>query len=74
MCYCGLKSNKRICKYALITPLLAYIFVKRNVRKKGVVALQFLLQSQGGTGEFMYKALILGNKQLLSNMIDREAS
>ena len=29
---------------------------------------------QGGTGEFIYKALILGNKQLLSNMIDHEAT
>ena len=38
-----------------------------------MVAVHFLLQSQGGTGEFMYKALILGNKLLLSNMIDREA-
>ena len=29
---------------------------------------------QGGTGEFIYKASILGNKQLLSNMIDCEAT
>ena len=42
--------------------------------RKGVVAVHFLLQSQGDTGEFMYKASILGNKQLLSNMIDREAT
>ena len=35
MCYCGLESTKRICKYVLIMPLLAYIFVKRNVRKNG---------------------------------------
>ena len=39
--------------------------------KRGVVAVHVLLQSQGATGEFMYKALILGNKQFLSNMIDR---
>ena len=39
-----------------------------------MVAVHFLLQSQGGTGEFMYKASILGNKLLLSNMIDREAT
>ena len=39
-----------------------------------MVAVHFLLQSQGGTGEFMYKASILGIKQLLSNMIDREAT
>ena len=36
--------------------------------------MHFLLQSQGGTGEFMYKASILGNKLLLSNMIDGEAT
>ena len=29
---------------------------------------------QGGKGKFIYKALILGNKQLLSNMIDCEAT
>ena len=29
---------------------------------------------QGSTGGFIYKALILGNIQLLSNMIDREAT
>ena len=34
-CYFGLKSSRRICKHALITHLLAYIFVKRKVRKKG---------------------------------------
>ena len=34
MCYCGLKSSRRICKYALIMSLLAYIFVKRSVCKK----------------------------------------
>ena len=33
----------------------------------------FVLKSEGNTDEFMYKAVILGNKQLLSNMIDREA-
>ena len=36
--------------------------------------MHFLLQSQGSTGEFMYKALILGNKLLLSNMTDHEAT
>ena len=35
MYYCGLKSSKRICKYALIASLLVFIFVKRNVHKKG---------------------------------------
>ena len=40
----------------------------------GVVFVHFLLQSQGGTGEFMYKASILGIKLFLSNMTDREAT
>ena len=78
MCYCGLKPRKRICKYALITPLLAHIFVKRNVRKKGrgCCALIFFCNYnyQGGTGEFIYKASIIGNTQLLSHTIDREAT
>ena len=39
-----------------------------------MVAVHFFLQSQVGTDEFMHKASILGNKQLLSNMIDREAT
>ena len=43
-------------------------------KRRGVFAVQFLLQSQGGTGEIMYRASILGNKQLLSNMIGREAT
>ena len=34
MCCCALKLRKRIYKYGLITPLLAYIFVKRNMHKK----------------------------------------
>ena len=54
--------------------LLAYFCVQKNVHKRGVVAVHFLLQSQGGTGEFMYKASILSIKQLLSNMIDCEAT
>ena len=42
--------------------------------RRDVVAVHFLLLSQRGTGELMYKASILGNKQLLSNMIDWEAT
>ena len=68
MCYCGPKLSRIICKYVLITPLLAYIFVKRNIWKRGVVIAHF--HPQGGTGKFIYKASILNNKQLLSNMID----
>ena len=52
-------------------PIFLY---KETYARRSVVAVHFLLQSQGGTGEFMYKALILGNKQLLSNIIDHEAS
>ena len=71
-CYCGLKLTNKVCKYALIMPLLAYIFVeKKTYARRGVTAVHFLLQ--GGTGEFMYKTSRLGNKQL-SNMIDREAT
>ena len=76
VCYCGLKSSKRICKYALIMPLLAYIFVKRNMQE-GVWLLCIFFHNhnyQIDTGEFIYKALILGNKQLISNMIDCEAT
>ena len=43
-------------------PLLAYIFVKRNVCNKGRGSCAFSSASQGGTGEFMYNALMLGNK------------
>ena len=74
LCYCGLKSRKSICKYALIMPLLAYTFVKETFTRRGMVAVHFLLQSQGGTSELMNKSLILSNKQLLSNMIDCEAT
>ena len=42
--------------------------------RRSVVAVHFLWQLQGGTGEFMYKASILGNKLLLSNMTDRKAT
>ena len=42
--------------------------------QEGVVAVHFFLQSQRGTGEFMYKASILGNKQLHSNMIECKAT
>ena len=34
--------------------------------------MHFLLQSQGGTGEFMYKASILGNKHLSIQSICHE--
>ena len=72
-CYYGLKSRRRICKYALITSLLAYIFVKRNVRKKGHGHCIFF-QNHNYHREFVYKALILDNKQLLSNLIDHKAT
>ena len=47
--------------------------------RRGVVIVHFLPQSQlsgnqRGTGKFIYEALILDNKQHLSNMIDHEAT
>ena len=52
--------------------LRSYIFVKRNVHKKRRGCCTFSSAITGGTGEFMYKASILGNNLLLSNMRDRE--
>ena len=53
-------------------------FVKRNVRMQEMVWLLCIFfcshNYQGSTGEFICKASILGNKQLLSNMIDHEAT
>ena len=54
--------------------LRSYIFVKRNVHKKRHGCCAFSSAITGGTGEFMYKASILDNKLLLSNMTDREAT
>ena len=76
ICYCGLQSSRRICKYVLIMPLLAYIFVKKCTQE-GAWSLYIIFHNhnyQGGIGKFIYKALILGNKQLLSNMVDCEAT
>ena len=76
-CYCALKLSRRIYKYALITPLLVYNFAKGSVCKKGTWSLDIFFHNynyQGGTGKFIYKASILDNKQLLSNMIDQEAT
>ena len=56
-------------------PLLAYVSV-RNVHKKGIVVVHFLLNwnKQEYTGKFMYTPSILDNKQLLSNKIDHKAT
>ena len=54
--------------------LRSYIFVKRSMHKKRHGCCAFSSAITGGTGEFMYKALILGNKLLLSNMTDHEAT
>ena len=57
------------CKYVMIMPLLANIFVKRNVRKKGhgwFCSLYIFFHNhhyQGGTGKSINKALISDNKQ-----------
>ena len=76
-CYCGLQSSRRICKYALIMPLLAHIICTKKHTQEGVWLLYIIFHNhnyQGGIGKLIYKALILGNKQLLSNMIDRKAT
>ena len=76
MCYCGLKSNRRICKYALIMPLLAYSFVKKCAQEK-VWWLYIFFHNHnylGGTGKFIYKALILDMRQFLSSITDCEAT
>ena len=44
--------------------------------QKGALSLYVFFHNhnyQGGTGKFIYNTLILYNKQLLSNMIDRKA-
>ena len=69
MCYCRLQSSRRVCKYALIMPLLAYIFKKEMYARRGMVAVHILPH----TGKFIYKALILDNKQLLSTMTECKA-
>ena len=65
-CYCGLKPSRRICKYMLLTLILAYFPVKRNIRKKGRDECTLLFfhnhTYQGGTGKFIYKALTLDNR------------
>ena len=45
-CYCGLESIKRIQKYTLITPLLVYISVETNIRRKGRGQCTFVTESQ----------------------------
>ena len=52
-------------------------FCKKKCTEEGVWLLYIFFHNhnyQGCTGKFIYKALILDNKQLLSNMIDREAA
>ena len=52
------------CEYALNTPLLEYIFVKGNICKNGRGCCAFSSAITRGTSEFIYKALILGNKPI----------
>ena len=63
-------------KNLLITPLLAYTFVKINVCMKGHGTVHFFHYHnyKGDTGEYIYKVLILDKKQHLSNMIGHEAT
>ena len=58
-------------------PLIVYIFCKTKRMQEGVWLLCIFFCNhnyQEGTGKFMYKASILGNKQLPSNMIDYKAT
>ena len=63
-CYCGLESIKRIWKYTLITPLLVYICVERNIRRKGRGQYTFAPESQ-------YPGLMRNSP--FSNVIDCKA-
>ena len=76
MYYCGQKCSRRICKYASITPLLTYCFVKEMYRRRSMVAVILFHNHnyQGSTGKFIYRASILDNKQLLSNIVDCKAT
>ena len=49
---------------------------KETYSRRGVVAVHFFHNHnyQGSTGKFINKALILVNRQLLSSMIDHEAT
>ena len=44
--------------------------------RRGMIAVDFFHNHNypGGIGKFIYKAAILDNKQLLSNMIDHETT
>ena len=57
-----------------VSSCVAIFLYKETYTRRGVVAEHFLLQSQEVQVEFMYKAMILGDKLLLSNMTDREAT
>ena len=69
ICYCGFKSSKSICKFALTMSLLAYLPV-RNVHKKGAWSLHIFFQNynkQEGTGNFIYIPLILDKNTTLKH-------
>ena len=74
--YCGLQSSTRICKYALITPLLVKNFVKRNLCKKrcGCCTSSTITIIREIHVNLFTRFLMLDNKQLLSNMIAHEAT
>ena len=57
-------------------PFSHTFFKKEMYSRRGMVTVHFLPQSQllGKWGKFIYKALTLDNKQLLSNMIDYKAT
>ena len=80
-CYCRLKSSRRICKCASIMHLLEYvlyIFVKRKVCKEGhghcTFSFTITIIREVQVNLSSYKALMLDIKQVLSNMLNHEAT
>ena len=74
MYYCGLQSSRKIfANMYWSRPFLPTFFCKKKCMQEGAWSLYIFFQShkyQGSTGKFIYKASILRDKQLLSNMID----
>ena len=77
MCYCGLKikqKNLQICVDH--APFCIQFVCKKKHMQEGAWSQYILFHNhncQGGTGEYIYKALILDNKQF-RNMLDCEAT
>ena len=73
--HCGLKLSKRIWKMHQPYLFLLY-FCKKKHMQEGVWLLYISFQNhnmQAGTGKFMYKAMIINEKQLLLKHNDYKA-